>query len=94
MIIEQFIFVVFSFAIFVYMFFKMIKNNDTSYVVILILEALGIALNFAEVLLNIQLNMLMSILKYIFSILISFLLSNLNFCLLYGNYILIIWYFQ
>ena len=74
MIIEQFIFVVFSFAIFVYMFFKMIKNNDTSYVVILILEALGIALNFAEVLLNIQLNMLMSILKYIFSIILPLII--------------------
>ena len=74
MIIEQFIFVVFSFAIFVYMFFKMIKNNDTSYVVILILEALGIALNFAEVLFNIQLNMLMSILKYIFSIILPLII--------------------
>ena len=74
MIIEQFIFVVFSFAIFVYMFFKMIKNNDTSYVVILILEALGIALNFAEVLLNIQLNMLMSILKYIFFIILPLII--------------------
>ena len=74
MIIEQFIFVVFSFAIFVYMFFKMIKNNDTSYVVILILEALGIALNFAEVLFNIQLNILMSILKYIFSIILPLII--------------------
>ena len=74
MIIEQFIFIVFSFAIFVYMFFKMIKNNDTSYVVILILEALGIALNFAEVLFNIQLNMLMSILKYIFSIILPLII--------------------
>ena len=36
MIIEQFIFTVISLAIFVYMFFKMIRNNDTSYIVILI----------------------------------------------------------
>ena len=74
MIIEQLIFIVFSFAIFVYMFFKMIKNNDTSYVVILILEALGIALNFMEVLFNVKLNMLMSILKYIFSIILPLII--------------------
>ena len=74
MIIAQLIFIVFSFAIFVYMFFKMIKNNDTSYVVILILEALGIALNFMEVLFNVKLNMLMSILKYIFSIILPLII--------------------
>lgn len=70
MIIEQFIFTVVSLAIFVYMFFKMIKNNDTSYIVILILEAIGIALNFLGFALFIELNMLLNILKYILSIVI------------------------
>ena len=50
MIIEQLIFTFISFAIFVYMFFRMIKNNDTSYVFVLVIEAIGITLNFAEVL--------------------------------------------
>ena len=40
MIIEQLIFTVISFAIFVYMFFRMIKNNDTSYVAILVIETI------------------------------------------------------
>ena len=70
MIIEQFIFTVFSLAIFVYMFFKMIKNNDTSYIIILILEAIGIALNFLGFALFIELNLLLNILKYVFSIVI------------------------
>ena len=70
MIIEQFIFTVVSLAIFVYMFFKMIKNNDTSYIVILILEAIGIALNFLGFALFIELNMLLNILKYVLSIVI------------------------
>ena len=39
MLIEQLIFTVVAFAIFVYMFFKMIKANDTSYIVFLVLEA-------------------------------------------------------
>ena len=46
MVAEQLIFTVIAFTIFVYMFFRMIKNNDTSYVIILTLEAIGIALNF------------------------------------------------
>ena len=45
MIIEQLIFTFISFTIFVYMFFRMIKNNDTAYVIILILEAIGITLS-------------------------------------------------
>ena len=70
MIIEQLIFTVISFAIFVLMFFKMIKNNDTSYVVVLVLEAIGIALNFLEVLFNVKLNIIFIILKYIFAIIL------------------------
>ena len=37
MVIEQLIFTFISFAIFVYMFFRMIKNNDTSYVFVLVI---------------------------------------------------------
>ena len=65
MIIEQLIFTVISFAIFVYMFFRMIKNNDTSYVVVLVLQAFGIALNFSEVLFGLKLNILFVIIKYV-----------------------------
>ena len=70
MFIEQLIFTVIAFAIFVYIFFRMIKNNDTTYVVVLVLEAIGIALNFVEVLFGIKLNMLFLILKYILSIIL------------------------
>ena len=70
MIIEQLIFTVIAFAIFVYMFFKMIKNNDTTYVTILVLEAIGIALNFVEVLFSVKLNLVFLILKYVLAILL------------------------
>ena len=36
MIVEQLIFIVISFAIFVTMFFHMIRKNDTTYVVVLL----------------------------------------------------------
>lgn len=70
MVIEQLVFTVIAFAIFVYMFFRMIKNNDTAYVVVLVLEAIGIALNFVEVLFGIKLNIIFVILKYILSIIL------------------------
>ena len=50
MILEQLIFTILAFGIFVYMFFKMIRENDTNYIGVLIIEAIGISLNFIEVL--------------------------------------------
>ena len=67
---EQLIFTVLAFALFIFVFFKMIKNNDTSYVIILLLEAIGIALNFFEVLFDVKINSFFMVLKYIFAILL------------------------
>ncbi len=70
MIIEQVLFLIIAFAIFVYMFFKMMRMNDISYIIILVLETVGIMLNFLEVLFGVKLNALMIMLKYIFSIIL------------------------
>ena len=70
MLVEQIIFTFISFAIFVYMFFRIMKGNDTAYTGILVLEAIGIALNFVEVLFNIKLNVIFQIIKYILAILL------------------------
>lgn len=78
MIFEQLIFTVISFAIFVYMFFRMIKNNDTTYVIILVLEAVGIALNFLEVLFDIKLNIILLILKYVLSMMLPIIIVLLE----------------
>ena len=78
MVVEQIIFTLISFAIFVYMFFKMIKSNDTSYVVVLILEAIGIALNFVEVLFGIKLNAFFIIIKYVLAIFLPILILTLE----------------
>ena len=58
MILEQLIFTILAFGIFVYMFFKMIRENDTNYIGVLIIEAIGISLNFIEVLKKIQLGII------------------------------------
>ena len=70
MILEQLIFTILAFGIFVYMFFKMIKENDTNYIGILIIEAIGISLNFIEVIKRIQFGPFFTIIKYILAILI------------------------
>ena len=75
---EQLIFTIIAFAIFVYMFFRMIKNNDTTYVILLVLEAIGIALNFAEVLFNVKLNIVFLIIKYIFAVILPLLIIILE----------------
>ena len=48
MLIEQLIFIIIAFALFVYMFYQLIKKNDTKYVPILAIEALGIGIDFVQ----------------------------------------------
>lgn len=78
MLVEQLIFTVISFALFVLIFLKMIKNNDTTYVVFLVLQAIGIALNFIEVFFTIQLNIFFKVLMYLFAIIIPIVLLILE----------------
>lgn len=48
MLIEQLIFIIIAFGLFVYMFYQLIKKNDTKYVPILAIEAIGIAIDFIQ----------------------------------------------
>lgn len=50
MLIEKFIFNILAFSLFIIVFSKLIRKNDTNYTFILVLEAIGIALNFLELL--------------------------------------------
>ena len=48
----------------------MIRHNDTTYIVILVLEFIGIAINFAEVLFRMKLNIVFSLLKYLLAVML------------------------
>jgi len=48
MLVEQLIFIIIAFALFVYMFYQLIKKNDTKYVPILAIQATGIAIDFIQ----------------------------------------------
>lgn len=78
MILEQLIFTILAFGIFVYMFFKMIRENDTNYIGVLIIEAIGISLNFIEVLKKIQLGPFFTIIKYILAIILPITIMMLE----------------
>ena len=48
MLIERMIFNVLAFILFILMFFKMVKKNDSNYIAVLIIQAIGIAVSFLE----------------------------------------------
>ena len=79
MILEQLIFTILAFGIFVYMFLKMFKENDTNYIGILIVEAIGISLNFVEVLKKIEFGPFFTIIKYILAILIPIAMKGVKY---------------
>ena len=68
--IEKIVFNILAFAIFIIVFGRFIKKNDTSYVYVLGLEFLGIVINFFELIFNIHLNLFFKILMYILSVII------------------------
>lgn len=70
MIVEKIIFNLLAFTLFITVFMKMIKKNDTSYVYILGLQFIGIAINFIELFFTIRLNMFFRMIIYILSVII------------------------
>ena len=65
------IFSLISFLLFIYIFiFKLIKKNDTTYLFVLISEALGIALNFIQILFNILNGAFFTCITYLLCIII------------------------
>lgn len=70
MLIEKLLFNVVAFSLFVFIFFKLIRKNDTAYVTILIIEAIGILLNFIEIILSLSLIWTYKIVMYTMAIVI------------------------
>lgn len=78
--VEKIIFSLISFLLFAYIFlFKMMKKNDTTYLAILICQAIGILINLIRILFNILNNAFAIVIMYVFSIIIPvavFFLEN------------------
>ena len=67
---EQLIFTVLAVILFGVGFFKMIQKNDTAYVTLLAIEALGIAIDFVFYIFNFNINIYIKILIYTMSIIL------------------------
>ena len=70
MVIEKILFNLIAIALFTIIFLKLIRKNDTSYIIILTIEFIGIAINFIELFLPITLNWFFKALIYILAIII------------------------
>lgn len=70
MITQKIIFNLLAFTLFIIVFFKMIKKNDTAYIDILVLQFIGIAVNFIELITDIKLPIIIIILLYILCVII------------------------
>ena len=70
MVFEKLLFNILAFALFILLFFRMIQKNDTAYLGPIILSAIGIAINFFELIVAIQLTIWIRIFIYILSVLI------------------------
>lgn len=78
MLIERIFFNLLAFSLFIIVFFKMIKKNDTIYIVILTAEAIGIAVGFIEIIFNIFFGDIIRIISYILSVIIPLIVIYLE----------------
>ena len=75
---ERIIFNILAFSLFIIVFFQMIRKNDTSYIVMLVLQALGIAIEFIELLIGKYFGIWIRILTYTLSIVLPILFIMLE----------------
>ena len=67
-----------AFYLFIIIFFKIIKKNETNYIALLIIQAFGIAISFIEIRLGIVESILWRSLRYLFSVILPFLIIILE----------------
>lgn len=67
---ERILFNVLALGLFLFLFFRMIQKNDTNYLYILALQALGITISFISLIIRIELSLFLLIITYILSIIL------------------------
>ncbi len=72
--IEKILFNLLAFSLFIIIFFKIIRKNDANYIILLILEAIGVLISFVAIKLRIEENVFWSSLRYILSVIIPIII--------------------
>lgn len=68
MLIERILFNLLAVSFFIFIFFKMIRRNDTGYITVLVIQALGIMIGFFEILFHVSWGYGVKIAEYILAI--------------------------
>ena len=77
---EKILITLVSFILFIYIFFfKMIKKNDTNYIIILVIQAIGILINFIQIIFGVLNSVFFKAIIYIFSIIVPILVFLLEY---------------
>ena len=76
--IEQLIFILLSIVLFVYIFLKMIKENDTEYIYILAIEAIGIAIDLIILSSNAKVGIIVRLIIYLMAIILPLVIVILE----------------
>lgn len=77
--VEKIIFNLLAFSLFIVIFFKIIRRNDSNYVFLLVLQALGICISFVEIKLGLEETAGWCILRYVVSVVIPLAILILEF---------------
>ena len=79
MMIEQLFFIITSVILFGIIFYKMIKRNDTTYLILLVMEAIGIIIYGTGMIFNTNKNMILKVFSYIVSIIVPIVIMGLEY---------------
>ena len=79
MLLEKVIFNLLAFSLFIIIFFKIIRRNDTNYIFLLALQAIGITISFFEISIGIDANLLFKTIRYMLSILLPVAIIIMEF---------------
>lgn len=79
MLLEKVIFNLLAFSLFIIIFFKIIRRNDTNYIFLLVLQAIGITISFIEISIGIDANLLFKTIRYMLSILLPVAIIIMEF---------------
>ena len=71
---EKLLFNLLAFSLFIIIFFKIIRKNDSNYMALLLLQAMGITVSFIEIKLGIDEHIFWGTIRYLFAIIIPFII--------------------
>jgi hypothetical protein len=78
-VLEEILFLLVAFSLFMIIFSKIIRRSDSNYIAILVFQAIGIAICFIEVKIGIHANAFFTILRYLLSIVLPIAIIVLEF---------------